>query len=312
MTQLHAKRPPFCQLPQAWLGNLDSAEITVGFALASFANGNGQCWPSLKSLASRTGLSRNTVKRALDGLEAKKVLSVEQRTRTDGGFTSHNYVIDLTGENFLSAEPNNPANTSRSASDPPSSKFDHGGGSNFDLGHGQILTKAGSNFEGAYIELDPLDRDPSDQDPHTPLTPHGAESVRESLARENSQDPQQAPKAQPEVRTDSPTVVPLQAKRFDKTAAQYEPLYPWQESSRRFNQGFVDYVIRSLPKKDDQVEARECAKAFLRKARTLEGRLEAVEELWDDYQQHLEKQREVEAAKARAAEIDKYRGRWRF
>jgi DNA-binding transcriptional MocR family regulator len=53
--------------------------------LASYADWDtGMCWPSRNTLAEACGVSLATVKRALAGLEAAGVISVERRTRLAG------------------------------------------------------------------------------------------------------------------------------------------------------------------------------------------------------------------------------------
>ena len=50
---------------------LSTTERMVRIAVASFATPEGKAWPSLASIASRSGCSSSTVVRALDSLEAK-------------------------------------------------------------------------------------------------------------------------------------------------------------------------------------------------------------------------------------------------
>ena len=88
-------------------------------------------------------------------------------------------------------------------------------------------------------------------------------------------------------------------------AAQYVA-QPWLNSRRRPDDGFVEFVIRSLPKKDDRAEALNMARAYIRKVDTVQGRLEAVEQLWEDYQAEVEKKRQAEQAKADEAERAKW------
>lgn len=76
---------------------------------------------------------------------------------------------------------------------------------------------------------------------------------------------------------EQPPVVP------DPVAARYRA-YPWLDSRRRPLPGLLEYVIRSLPKKEDRAEAVAMARAYILKAGALEGREEAMWALWEDYQ----------------------------
>ena len=55
------------------------------------ADKNGQCWPGIKTIAAELGLSRSTVKRALDDLCRAGFLVKESRWRENGGCTSNLY-----------------------------------------------------------------------------------------------------------------------------------------------------------------------------------------------------------------------------
>ncbi|OUQ79843.1 helix-turn-helix domain-containing protein [Flavonifractor sp. An100] len=52
---------------------------------------NGRCWPAIKTIAAELGLSRSTVKRALDDLCRAGFLVKESRWRENGGCTSNLY-----------------------------------------------------------------------------------------------------------------------------------------------------------------------------------------------------------------------------
>ena len=51
----------------------------------------GQCWPSVKTIAAELGLSRSTVKRALDDLCRAGLITKEDRWRENGSLTSNLY-----------------------------------------------------------------------------------------------------------------------------------------------------------------------------------------------------------------------------
>ena len=51
----------------------------------------GQCWPGIKTIAAELGLSRSTVKRALDDLSRAGLITKENRWRENGSLTSNLY-----------------------------------------------------------------------------------------------------------------------------------------------------------------------------------------------------------------------------
>ena len=51
----------------------------------------GQCWPGIKTIAAELGLSRSTVKRALDDLCRAGLIIKEDRWRENGSLTSNLY-----------------------------------------------------------------------------------------------------------------------------------------------------------------------------------------------------------------------------
>jgi DNA-binding MarR family transcriptional regulator len=60
---------------------LPTQEKFVLIMLANYADESGKCWPSVQTLATNTGLSTATVKRALKKLIARGLLSREQRRK---------------------------------------------------------------------------------------------------------------------------------------------------------------------------------------------------------------------------------------
>lgn len=84
-----------------WIANevLDALELnpyqfTVYAALARFAgNENQQSWASIKTLAKRTGMSEAKCRQSLRELEARGLLSTEQRYQESGGQTSNLYTL---------------------------------------------------------------------------------------------------------------------------------------------------------------------------------------------------------------------------
>ena len=61
---------------------------------------DSRCWPAIRTIAKELGLSRSTVKRALDDLCQAGLLVKEPRRRENGGCTSNLYRLlpsDLQG-----------------------------------------------------------------------------------------------------------------------------------------------------------------------------------------------------------------------
>lgn len=71
-------------------------------ALANYADDQGVCWPSLKSLANDTGVSRRSIIRHLNNLCDRGLLSKEARLRPDGGCTTNVYKLRMGGDNITS------------------------------------------------------------------------------------------------------------------------------------------------------------------------------------------------------------------
>ena len=59
--------------------------------LKDHADSRGQCWPGIKTIASELGLSRSTVKRALDDLSRTGMVVRTSRWRENGSFSSNLY-----------------------------------------------------------------------------------------------------------------------------------------------------------------------------------------------------------------------------
>lgn len=66
---------------------------TVYMYLKDHADGQGQCWPGIKTIASDLNLSRSTVKRAMDDLCRAGLISKTPRWRENGSFSSNLYTI---------------------------------------------------------------------------------------------------------------------------------------------------------------------------------------------------------------------------
>ncbi len=72
---------------------LDHYEKSLFIALKIFSDSNNQCYPSVKKLADTTGMSERKVRDTLKSLEKKHIISIENRTRIDGGATSNLYTL---------------------------------------------------------------------------------------------------------------------------------------------------------------------------------------------------------------------------
>ena len=67
--------------------------VSVYIYLLDRANKNGECWPSIPTIASELKLSQSTVRRALRDLRKAGLIDTEQRYRTKGGKSSLLYKI---------------------------------------------------------------------------------------------------------------------------------------------------------------------------------------------------------------------------
>ena len=67
--------------------------MAVYMYLKDRSDGQGKCWPGINTIASGLKLSRSTVKRALNELEAKGYLAKMPRHRPNGSSTSNLYTV---------------------------------------------------------------------------------------------------------------------------------------------------------------------------------------------------------------------------
>lgn len=63
----------------------------VLFYLKDHADSEGKCWPGIRTIAGELGLSRSTVKRALDDLLKARVVEKKKRWRENGSLSSNLY-----------------------------------------------------------------------------------------------------------------------------------------------------------------------------------------------------------------------------
>lgn len=86
---------PFVMVYQDCLDSkvINCHEKMVFIALKRFADGENQCFPSLKRLSDVTGLSKRKIQDTLKALEQKHIITITNKTRTDGGFASNLYTL---------------------------------------------------------------------------------------------------------------------------------------------------------------------------------------------------------------------------
>ena len=89
----------------AWSVVLPATAKLVLVALADSADELGACWPSHSALAAKCNVSDRTVRRALIELQAKQLVLVEPRFKTNGSRTSNRYrlAVDTPGDKLSGA-----------------------------------------------------------------------------------------------------------------------------------------------------------------------------------------------------------------
>ena len=76
-----------------YMSDLSHRARAVYMYLKDRADSEGRCWPAIKTIAVELGLSRSTVKRALDDLCHAGLLTKDPRWRENGSYTSNLYQI---------------------------------------------------------------------------------------------------------------------------------------------------------------------------------------------------------------------------
>ena len=71
--------------------DLDHRAKTVYMYLKDHADSEGKCWPGIRTIAAELGISRSTVKRALNDLCKAEIISKEHRWRKNGSLSSNLY-----------------------------------------------------------------------------------------------------------------------------------------------------------------------------------------------------------------------------
>ena len=82
-------------MTEAWNLELSPTTKLVSLCLADYADGDGLCWPSHKTISKRTGLSRTTVIKSLNQLIEMNLLQKVPDRRRDGSTTSNLYYLNL-------------------------------------------------------------------------------------------------------------------------------------------------------------------------------------------------------------------------
>lgn len=83
----------------SYFGSIYSDQMLPGRAknvyryLADRANPDGQCWPSERKVAIDLGISKSTVKRAVEDLKRNGYITVEKRVRQSGANSSLMFVL---------------------------------------------------------------------------------------------------------------------------------------------------------------------------------------------------------------------------
>ena len=76
-----------------YASDLSHRAKSVYMYLKDRADSEDRCWPAIKTIALELGLSRSTVKRALDDLVRAGLLRKDPRWRENGSYTSNLYQI---------------------------------------------------------------------------------------------------------------------------------------------------------------------------------------------------------------------------
>lgn len=76
-----------------YAADLSHRAKSVYMYLKDRADSEGRCWPAIKTIALELGLSRSTVKRALNDLVRAGLLRKDPRWRENGSYTSNLYQI---------------------------------------------------------------------------------------------------------------------------------------------------------------------------------------------------------------------------
>ena len=159
----------------AWDPSVTPGQMRTYVALTGFAGGSAVVWPSIATLAARTGRSSSAVRRDLEQLAVRGAVEIIPWGRPDGGQTSNRYKL-LAIAHAPKVQPGGPlaapaapkAKSGRFTIDPP-----------FHPVQGAPVTH--------------------DSPPLSPVTPHEGyqgKSINEGLGQGPEQGPEQGPKDQ--------------------------------------------------------------------------------------------------------------------
>ena len=76
-----------------YCSDLPHRAVSVYIYLDDRANKDGECWPSIATIAKELKLSQTTVRRALRDLRKANLIETEQRYRKNGGNSSLLYKL---------------------------------------------------------------------------------------------------------------------------------------------------------------------------------------------------------------------------
>lgn len=85
-----------------WKAPTPNAKFVM-LIIASYANEQGQCWPSVSRISEETGLSDKTIRVAIKLLVGSGVITKTERRRQNGSKTSDEFVIMLDGLQAVAA-----------------------------------------------------------------------------------------------------------------------------------------------------------------------------------------------------------------
>jgi DNA-binding transcriptional regulator YhcF (GntR family) len=85
----------FQAIKWAFAQDIPGSEKLILLALANRVDGDGDCWPSMSTIAKDAGVSRATVMRVVTKLEDQGLVSLERRTSSHGK-SSHVYTLNMT------------------------------------------------------------------------------------------------------------------------------------------------------------------------------------------------------------------------
>ena len=67
--------------------------VSTFLYLKDHADKNGECWPSIPTIAKALKVSESTIRRAVKELKRERLLKTEQRYRPNGGKSSLLYIL---------------------------------------------------------------------------------------------------------------------------------------------------------------------------------------------------------------------------